>query len=141
KFRNQLLQQKLAKRAVPEIKDARTIEGLLNQAIEQARTQARGLNPIRLETDGLPTALRELAGSVTELFDVQCRCEFSKPVKIKDRDVAIHLYRIAQEAVTNAIKHGKAKCITLQLARQGKDIRLGIQDNGIGFQRRSKKKA
>jgi len=140
KFRNQLLQQKLSKRAVPEIRDVRTIEALLNQAIEQARTQSRGLNPVRLEKDGLATALRELAGHVSDVFNIRCHCEFQKPVPIENRDVAIHLYRIAQEAVTNAIKHGRAKKVTLQFARHGKHIRLAVQDNGIGFPRKPKKK-
>ena len=133
KFRSGLLEQKLAKRGLAEATDAHAIEALLSQAIEQARGQARGLNPVRLEADGLMTALQELAGSIADVFGIQCICDSGKPVLLQDHAVAIHLYRIAQEAITNAIKHGQAGQVRLRLAERDDHICLEIHDDGIGF--------
>jgi signal transduction histidine kinase len=133
KFRSRLLEQKLAKRGLAEAADAHAIEALLSQAVEQARGQARGLNPVCLEADGLMTALQELAGSIADVFGIQCSCNSEEPVFLHDHAIAIHLYRIAQEAITNAIKHGKAGQVRLRLAERDGHICLEIQDDGTGF--------
>jgi signal transduction histidine kinase len=133
KFRSGLLEQKLTKCGAAEAADAHVIETLLSQAVEQARGQARGLNPVRLEADGLMSALQELADSVAHLFGIECVCDSPNPVLLHDHAVAVHLYRIAQEAITNAVRHGEASKVRLQLAERNGYIQLGIQDNGIGF--------
>ncbi len=133
KFKNHLLQQKLAERKSPQVREAREIETLLSDAIEQARNQALGLHPVRLEADGLKTALHELAASINDVFGIECVCTFPDSVVIRNHDVAIHFYRIAQEAITNAIKHGKARKIELQMAERDGGFHLNIQDDGIGF--------
>jgi signal transduction histidine kinase len=133
KFKNSLLQQKLAEHGSAEARDAREIDTLLSEAIEQARNQALGLHPVRLEAEGLKTALHELAASINDVFGIECVCTFPDSVSIRDHAVAIHFYRIAQEAITNAIKHGKAKKIQLQLAERDGDFHLNIRDDGIGF--------
>lgn len=133
KFRNRLLEEKLTKLAVPESQDARAIEGLLNQAIEQARNQARGLNPVRLEADGLTAALQDLASNVTSVFNVQCVFDSAEPVSVDDHGVAVHLYRITQEAITNAIKHGNAGTIRLEFIQTDEGLRFTIEDDGVGF--------
>jgi signal transduction histidine kinase len=133
KFKSSLLQQKLAERGSAEARDAREIESLLSEAIEQARNQALGLHPIRLEAEGLKTALHELVASITDVFGIECVCTFPDSMSIRDHAVAIHFYRIAQEAISNAIKHGKAKKIQLQLAERDGDFQLSIRDDGIGF--------
>ena len=76
--------------------------------------------------------LEELASSVTELFRVSCRFECEAPVLVEN-DIATHLYRIAQEAMTNAIRHGKSKNIVLRLFSTGGKMTLSIEDDGIGF--------
>ena len=81
----------------------------------------------------LKTALHELAGSITDVFRIECICTFPDSMSIRDHAVAIHFYRIAQEAISNAIKHGKAKKIQLQLAERDGGFQLIIQDDGIGF--------
>lgn len=133
KFKNGLLEQKLSKRGLAEIRDAQEIEKLLSDAIEQARSLALGLNPVRLESEGLVTALHELAASVADFFGIECVCSFPDSVTICDHAVAIHFYRIAQEAITNAIKHGKAKRIQLQLTGRDGNFQFSVQDNGIGL--------
>ncbi len=133
KFKNGLLEQKLAERGLPETRDAQEVEKLLSEAIEQARSQALGLNPVRLESEGLTTALHELAADIADVFGIECVCSFPNSAAIRDHAVAIHFYRIAQEAITNAIKHGKAKRIHLELAERDGNFQLNIQDNGIGL--------
>jgi len=133
KFRSTLLEQKLKKLEIPEANDARMIESLLSQAIDHARHLARGLNPVRLEADGLANALRELAAGVTSLFGVNCTFACISQIPAVNQTRAIHLFRIAQEATSNAIKHGRATNITVQLTHQHGNIHLMIEDNGKGL--------
>jgi two-component system sensor kinase FixL len=133
KFRARLLEQKLAKRGVRERRDAHTIEAMLNRTIEQARSQARGLNPVRIEADGFTMALQELAASVRDIFHIRCSCYLPQADPVPDPAVAIHLYRIAQESISNAIKHGRAKKVDIQLTERDGSLRLTIQDNGTGM--------
>jgi signal transduction histidine kinase len=133
KFRSALLEQKLIRLGIPEAAEARQMEVLLSQAMEHARHLARGLNPIRLEADGLTTALGELAASIASLFSVSCTFSSQLPLAGVDHAQAIHLYRIAQEATSNAIKHGKATQITLRLAQPPEGLQLVIEDNGRGL--------
>ena len=79
------------------------------------------------------SALRELAASTETMFDVTCRLVCDSPVRIHDPAVATHLYRIAQEAVSNAIKHGKAPEIVILLQADGKRVSLSVRDKGGGF--------
>ncbi|HEX5222210.1 MAG TPA: response regulator [Verrucomicrobiae bacterium] len=133
KFRSTLLEQKLQKHGIAEAADARMIESLLSQAIEHARHLARGLNPVRLEADGLAIALRELAASVASLFGVRCTFLCPSPIPRIDQPRAIHLFRIAQEATSNAIKHGRATTIVIQLNHQPGNIDLTVEDDGRGL--------
>ena len=133
KFRSTLLEQKLQKHGIAEAGDARMIESLLSQAIEHARHLARGLNPVRLEADGLAIALRELAASVTSLFGVRCTFICPSQTPLVDQPRSIHLFRIAQEATSNAIKHGRATTIVIQLNHQPGNIRLTVEDDGRGL--------
>ena len=133
KFKNRLLEQKLADGGFQEVRDTQEIEKLLSQAIDQARSQALGLNPVRLEAEGLVTALSELAGNIAGVFGIECVCSFPDSMTFRDHAVAIHFYRIAQEALTNAIKHGQAKIIHLRLVEREDYFQLVIQDNGTGL--------
>lgn len=110
-FMAKLLQNKLADKRLPEAADAAQITELVNQTVAQTRDLARGLCPLELETNGLPAALEELAASAEKLFNVSCRLRCDAAEVIPDKATGIHLYRIAQEAINNAVKHGKAKAI------------------------------
>jgi signal transduction histidine kinase len=79
------------------------------------------------------SALSELAEDTGKLFDVQCLFSNQDPVLIHNHAAATHLYRIAQEAVTNAIKHGNAKSIEIRLVAEPERIALAIKDNGTGL--------
>ncbi len=128
-----VLAQKLARKAPAEAGEANAICGYVRQAMTEARALARGLSPVELETNGLMAALQELAASTEKLFNVTCEFHCSPPVLMADNVRATHLYRIAQEAIHNAIKHGHASHIVLRLAANGEDMALSITDNGSGF--------
>lgn len=106
---------------------------LIEDAIDLTRNLARGLHPIDMKEEGFMDALEELAASISERFKISCRFDCDSPVSIEDPDVAIHLYRIAQEAVTNAIKHGKAREIVIGLELDEAAMRLTVTDNGAGL--------
>jgi len=133
-FLSKVLEQQLTAHHAPEATQAAQIVAFVNQAMEQARTLAGGLAPVTLETYGLVFALQELATSVEALFHCACKVSSHHAIHITDHAVAIHLYRIVQEAVNNAIQHGKAQQITIMLSvRREGGMTLMVQDNGVGF--------
>jgi signal transduction histidine kinase len=77
--------------------------------------------------------LRGLAENTERLFNISCRFHCESPVLIDDSDVAVHLYRIAQEAISNAIKHGTADELMITLTNVSQRLTLSIEDNGIGL--------
>lgn len=126
------LRQKLDDSAHPEAGAAHNIVERINQAIDMTREMARGLYPAALESRGLAAALDQLADNTRSLGDVRCIFNADPAVRVSDPLVAINLYRITQEAVTNALKHGQARCLRIDLACvDGKHI-LSINDDGIG---------
>jgi two-component system, NarL family, sensor histidine kinase NreB len=133
-LKSQSLAENLEKKARPQAAQAEEIARHVRDVIAQTRALARGLSPFILESEGLISALRELAASTEKLFSVKCNFLSDGKVSISDPTVATHLYRIAQEAVTNAIKHGKADAVEISLATTKDKILLAISDNGIGFQ-------
>jgi two-component system, NarL family, sensor histidine kinase UhpB len=110
------------------------IVGLVNQSIENARSLARGLLPVRSETGGLAFALRELASRSRDLYglEVNFRAEVWPELSLDETD-ASHLYRIAQEALTNAARHGHATLVDIFLFATRKTFLLCITDNGEGI--------
>jgi|ERR1035438_7957659 PAS domain S-box-containing protein len=132
-FMSKVLEEKLSDKALPEAGEAAKIVKMVNEAIENTRQLARGLHPVAAEPLGLMSALKKCASEVEELFHIRCIFECVKPLRIRDPNLATHLYRIAQEAVHNAIRHGKSKNILVSLAgRQGAGT-LIIKDDGDGF--------
>jgi signal transduction histidine kinase len=83
----------------------------------------------------LMAALEDLASRIGELFKVSCRLECARPVLVPDNAAATHLYRIAQEAVTNSVKHGHARDVTIGLSATSRRIILRVSDNGVGFKK------
>jgi signal transduction histidine kinase len=132
-FASNLLRQKLAGKSSPEEKDAGEIAKLLDEAITQARSLARGLYPVKLEAEGLASALEELASNVTERFGIDCVLNCPDTVFISDNAIATHLYRIVQEAVTNAVKHSKANRIVIGVTAAGHEIAIKVADDGVGI--------
>jgi two-component system sensor histidine kinase NreB len=111
----------------------------LREAIGQTRSLARGLAPVLFDTNGLAEALEELARRTHALGRLRCKFVCPAPVPLADSTLAGHFYRVAQEAVTNALKHSSAKAITIRLTRPGGKVRLEITDDGRGFSTRKKR--
>jgi PAS domain S-box-containing protein len=110
------------------------IVALVNHTIESARALARGLSPVSLDRGGLVFALRSLASRAREMYGVNVRLRSRIwPELTLDEPAANHLYRIAQEAVTNAVRHGQASQVTVQLLVEERTVRLTISDNGAGL--------
>ncbi len=124
---------KIEKKNVSGAKVLAEAARIVNDNVGLARDLARGLHPVELSSHGLANALRELAFRTSQLRSVTCHFDCPRQVRIRDEAVALNLYRIAQEAVTNALKNGKATVITIKLVREGKTLKLSIKDNGKGF--------
>ena len=127
------LKKDLAKKSSPHTAEAAKISNLLDIAVAETRGLARGLHPIEPEPNGLMSALESLAGDATEMFKISCKFDCPAPVPVHDYGVATDLFRIAQEALVNAVKHGRARRVLISLASTPDSIRLIVSDNGVGF--------
>jgi PAS domain S-box-containing protein len=130
---SQALEQKIASRSRADAARIGAIAAHVRDAISQTRLLARGLSPVTLDSEGLMSALQELASNTEKIFGITCELECDAPVLVEDNALATHLFRIAQESVTNAIKHGKAKRVRIVLFEAGSRIGLRVIDNGSGF--------
>jgi signal transduction histidine kinase len=128
-----VLEEKLAAKTLPEARDAANIVGLVEDGIALARNLARGISPVELEAEGLVAAFHEMAANLNKLSKVQCVFQSDARVSVSDASTATHLYRIAQEAVTNAIRHGKANRIDISVANRNGFVTLAIEDDGVGL--------
>jgi signal transduction histidine kinase len=132
----QVLGQKLAGRSLPEAAEADRLVELIQQAIELTRTLARSLHPIEIRAGRLADNFQDLAAGTSDRFKMSCQfeCHPAAPLPdVNDVNVATHLYRIAQEAITNAVRHGKARHINVRLDSTADEIVLTIIDDGIGL--------
>jgi PAS domain S-box-containing protein len=132
-FMSKVLEEKLSDKSLPEAAEAAKIVGMVNQAIDNTRQLARGLHPVAAEPLGLMSALKKWAIEVEGLFHIGCSFQCERPLQIHDEHLATHLYRIAQEAVNNAIRHGKSRNIVIGLSGKNGAGLLTIQDDGDGF--------
>jgi PAS domain S-box-containing protein len=112
------------------------VVGHVNESIETARTLARGLLPVRGETGGLPFALRALAERSRDLYglEVNFRAQVAREFEFNETN-ASHLYRITQEALTNAARHGRATLVDISLRASANGFSLRIADDGEGMAR------
>lgn len=134
-FMSKVQERKLAEKQIPEAADAAKIVELVNDAILKTRELARGLLPVVSDAYGLMSALRLYAAEIEDLFGVICVFQCEQAVLIHDAPMATHLYHIAQEAVNNAIKHGRASEIVIRLFSGEREGTLIIRDDGVGIQR------
>jgi PAS domain S-box-containing protein len=130
--------KRISKTNPEDAQKAREIPRLAQNAMTTARHLAQGLHPVTLESDGLPAALAELAERVPA--DVEFNWPRTRRLPI-EATVALHIYRVAEEAIGNAIRHAKAKKITVLLARSRPgEALLTVRDNGKGFNEGRKSK-
>ncbi len=129
-----LLRNRLRHQCNPDVRLAEEIQGLVKGAHEKTRALSRGLCPLRLEENGLSSGISELAASVEKMYGIDCEFRnYNTDVMIYNSQIAINMYYIVQEAVTNGIKHGKADLIVITYSSNEENIYLCIEDNGTGF--------
>ena len=127
------LREELETARLPQSAMAGKIQQYLKETIVEARNLARGIFPIQVESDGLASALNELATKANFIREGAVQFECSGDVSIADPQMALHLYRIAQEAMSNAARHANATRTILRLSQSGPLLTLAISDNGDGF--------
>ena len=130
-----LLVRRLEASGSPDAAQAKHICELLNLGVAETRNLSHGLHPVKSEGEGLMEALLQYSKTTTNLFHIRCSFRCGKAVVIESQAVATHFFRIAQEAVNNAMKHGEASHIIITLRHGRAGITLSIRDNGIGIPR------
>jgi len=123
-----LREQKCADSAIAE-----ELVEAVNQAVAQSKSISRGVCPVGLGRFGLAIGLQEYAVNASKLFRLPFRFNTRGDVTVPDEQVATHMYRIAQEAVTNAVRHGRPKRILIRLEGRANEVVLSVKDDGVGF--------
>ena len=129
----QVLRKKLSRRGLPESDEAAKAVTLIEEGIALSHKLAKGLQPVEMHAGGLMQALQEFSATTTDMFSVCCKFRCDAPILISDVSTADHLYRIVQEATSNAVKHGRAKNITITLDVNDEGTWLKIADDGRGM--------
>ncbi|HVT87345.1 MAG TPA: sensor histidine kinase [Tepidisphaeraceae bacterium] len=130
---SETLTQQLAAGVAPNPANIENITHLVSESVRITRDLAKNLSPVTLEREGLIAAIEELAGTSSTLFGIQCKSEFDGQELDLDRARSLHLFRIAQEAVNNSVRHGKAKNVRVELTRRDNELNLTISDDGLGL--------
>lgn len=115
----------------PEAKEAEWLVKLLNEAITRTRALARGLWPVSLERDTLGQSIHKLAEDLESIFGVSCAVQVIDEPRIASQFAAHHVFRIVQEAATNAIKHGRARRLTMRLEMVGDEFTFCVINDGL----------
>lgn len=133
-YQSRALEKKIVNYAdVESAQVAAAIALQAQQALMACKQLAQGLLPFELARDGLAIALSEFATSIAHLYDIHCEVSCTEEIAIQDATVALHLYRIAQEAINNALRHAGAQHLAIALTLKKNRLRLSIIDDGCGF--------
>lgn len=126
------LADSLTKRSLPQAVTAELLMREIRRAVDQTRALARGLSPVIDTPNGLMLALQDFVRQVSQSTELKCEFRCHKAIHIMDHSAALHLYRIAQEATSNAIRHGESSRIQISLRLIRSGLKLTIRDNGKG---------
>jgi signal transduction histidine kinase len=127
------LEVKLTKQKLPEAADAKKLHSLVDQAINHAHGLAHDLAELDTQEEDISIALKNLAARVKEMFSISCRFRCVGQSASLPSNIVRQLYKIAQEAVTNGIKHGKATQVQVVLTNTGEQLVMKIKNNGLPF--------
>lgn len=127
------LQQRLQARDLPEAESGETVAEGIQNILGQVRSLAKGLFPVEVDGRGLMSALTDLAAQTQQRCGIPCRLTCDQAVRVEDNHVATQLFRIAQEAINNAVKHAQAGELTIDLAAGPRDLTLCVADDGVGI--------
>ncbi len=131
KLRCSLLERELVRAGSPHAAIAAEVTSAIAGATALSRSFAQGLAPVALDSEGLASALEVLTKSAAVLHGVSIRFECAGPVAAPDPDSAMHLYRIAQELISNAAKHAEPGQIVVRLKREPGSLTLEVENDGI----------
>jgi signal transduction histidine kinase len=132
-FAADALKKRLEKGGSDEVRAAGQIADQLNQAVIRTRNFARGISPVDQGEGSLELALEQLVYSASLLSGISCSFICDGNIALRDNTQAVHLYRMAQEALNNAMKHGHAQNIIIALEADEESLSLRISDDGTGF--------
>lgn len=132
-FQADYVGRQLSVREIPEAELVNKFASEIREAAGQARRLSHGLNPIDVKGGGLQAALQAMADKYSNSFHIACQFQGDPAADVQDEMTATHLYRIAQEAIGNSIRHGKAHRIEMKMTNGNGSLTLSIKDDGIGF--------
>src|SRR6266542_3093814 len=132
-FLSRALEKNLAAKNLPEAAEAAEISKQVIEALSQTRNLARGLFPVEVESRRLCQSFRDLATTAEQLFHISCVVECDHQLAVNNRNASTHLFRLVQEAIHNAVKHGKAHRVSILLGTAGDKAVLRVIDDGVGF--------
>jgi signal transduction histidine kinase len=133
-FKSRWLENRSQKKILITASDIAEITFLVDRAKEQVKRLSRGLSPIvEKGEEGLMVAMKELVTNTEKIFNIPCVLKCGDPVLIQNETAVTHLYRIAQEAVTNSVKHAKPDNIEICLDKERDKITMTIRDDGTGI--------
>jgi PAS domain S-box-containing protein len=132
------LMGKLSERAPDIMGQAGRIASLAREAIDQTRALSAGLDPVESGPEGLAAAFQTLAANASMLLRIDCLFKAKGSAQVPDHAQAVQLYRIAQEAINNAVKHGKARRAVITLEVRDGSVKLAVRDDGVGMPQRPK---
>ncbi len=114
-------------------KIAASISSQANSAVMQCKQIAQGLIPFEIESRGLIHALQSFASGIECTYEIECNFSYTDDIAIEDSTISLNLYRIVQEAVHNAMHHGRAKSLDISLSTSTGTLCLSICDDGCGI--------
>lgn len=129
----QVLSEKLRQKGLSEAEDSDQMIEIVENGIDLARSLARGLAPVELDALGLVATLRELVRTTSLRSRIQCSLETSEDVQLDYSEAVVHLFRIAQEAISNAVRHSEASKITVSLRNEVEGLEMKVRDDGRGM--------
>ena len=127
------LRSELEENGISHAATARVIQKLLRETIVDARNLARGIFPVHMDAEGLSIALNDLVSTTNQLRQTAITFEASDNIQIKEPATAMHLYRSAEEALSNAMRHADASNVAVRLVRDGYALIITVSDDGRGF--------
>jgi len=130
---NRNIASSLEEESHPLADEVGEITTLVKEADEYARSLSRGLIPVEFEGQGLKAALERMMKNAEKLFNITCRFDAPDNIYFEDSTNLTHLYRIVQEATSNAVKHGNATEIDISIKNDNERLVIKIEDNGTGF--------
>jgi two-component system, NarL family, sensor histidine kinase UhpB len=132
-FMIKALERKVSNEELPKLTDTRKIQELINQVINHTHNLAHNFSTLDSQGGDLALELKELAGNVKKMFQISCHFSSSGPLPTLQSNATVQLYKIAQEAASNAIKHGRAQNVWISLAAQEDQLVLMIKNDGVPF--------